>query len=159
MKLAPVLVVFAALIGGCATSRGGNGPYSPSTGSLYERQVVGALGEIEIAPAQRQAVLTAYDVMAPQLKANDAADLRLQRDWESLDPRSTDYQVEVNRLADAAAALASERLRVLAQFNQNVAKTLDASQWSAWSRVMSDQRAAFEDGRRLDPTFRPGERQ
>ena len=157
MKPALLAALVASALAACASPGGGNGPYAPTTGSQYERQVIGALGEVKVTAEQRQAVLAAYDAMAPKLKQNDSEDARLQRRWEALDPRAADYTVQADALAQQAATLAADRLKALAQFNQTVATTLDASQWSAWSRVMNDQRAAFENGRRLDPTFRPGE--
>lgn len=158
MKKAAALSLLV-LLTACATPGGRNGPYEPITGAQYERQVIGALGETKVSAEQRQAVLNAYDVMAPKLKQNDADELRMQRRWESLDPHAADYTAQADAVAQQAATLAADRLKALAQFNQTVASTLDAGQWSVWSRVMNDQRAAFENGRRLDPTFRPGERQ
>ncbi len=158
MKNTAALALLTLVLAACATPDGRNGPYVPTTGSLYERQVIGALGETKVTAEQRQAVLAAYDTMAPRLKQNDLEELRVQRRWEALDPHAPDYLAQVDVVAQAAAALAAERLKTLAQFNQTVATTLDSSQWSRWSQVMSDQRAAFENGRRLDPTFRPGER-
>ncbi|MES2883559.1 MAG: hypothetical protein V4709_02045 [Pseudomonadota bacterium] len=158
MKNAALITLLAVTLGSCASPGGGNGPYSPATGSTYERQVIGALGETKVRPEQRQAVLAAYDVMAPRLKQNDADELRMQRRWETLDPHAADYQAQVDVVAQQAASLAADRLKALAQFNQAVAATLDAGQWSRWSLAMRDERAAFENARRLDPTFRPGER-
>ena len=159
MKSTLPIALVAATLAACAAPGGGNGPYAPITGSQYERQVIGALGETKVTVEQRQAVLAAYDAMAPKLKQNDADDLRVQRQWESLNPRAADYLAQVDALAQQAATASADRLKALAQFNQVVATTLDAGQWASWSRVMNDQRAAFENGRRLDPTFRPGERQ
>lgn len=152
------LLSLATLLTACASGAARNGPYAPTTGSTYERQVIGALGETEVKPEQRAAVLAAYDHMAPQLKRNDADDLRLQRRWAQLDPRASDYLPAAEALAAEAAAIAADRLKLLAQFNQTVASTLDGTQWARWSAVMSDQRAAFENARRLDPTFRPDAR-
>lgn len=156
-KLA-LAAALAALLAGCSSTGARNGPYAPTTGSTYERQVIGALGETKVSSEQRQAVLAAYDVMAPRLKKNDAEDVRVQRQWESLDPHAADYIAQVDDVAQKAASVSADRLKMLAQFNQVVAATLDASQWSRWATVMNEQRAAFENGRRLDPTFRPGER-
>ncbi len=150
--------LLAAALGSCVSVDARNGPYAPTTGSSYERQVIGALGETKVSAEQRQLVLAAYDRMAPLLKQNDAEDLRLQRSWESLDPHAADYQAQVEAVAQQAAGLAADRLRALAQFNQSVASTLDSAQWSRWSLAMRDERAAFENAQRLDPTFRPGER-
>ena len=158
MKNAALITLFAAALIGCASPGGRNGPYLPITGSTYERQVIGALGETKVNAEQRQAVLAAYDVMAPLLKQNDADDLRVQRRWEALDPHTADYQAQVDAVALQAANVAANRLKALAQFNQAVAATLDNAQWSRWSLAMHDERAAFENARRLDPTFRPGER-
>lgn len=154
-KLAPLIL--AVLLCGCASGSARNGPYAPTTGSTYERQVIGALGETDVNAAQRSAVLTAYDKMAPLLKSNDADDLRLQRRWVQLNPRAADYLAQADALAAEAATLAADRLKMLAQFNQAVATTLDDGQWARWSAAMNDQRAAFENGRRLDPTFRRDE--
>jgi len=158
MKNVALSAFFLAGLVACAAPRGGNGPYSPGAGSLYERQVIGALDETKVSSAERQAVLAAFDAMSPKLQQNDADNLRVQRRWESLDPRTANYAAEADAVAQQAAAVAAERLKALAQFNQKVAGTLSASQWATWTRVMSDQRAAFENGRRLDPTFRPEER-
>lgn len=160
MKLRATLLPFALLLAtltACGATGGRNGPYAPVGASLYERQVIGALGETEVSAAQRQAVLAAFDAMAPRLKQNDAEDLRLQRRWAGLDPRSVGYSAEVDALATQAAGVAAERLRALGSFNQTVATTLDAGQWARWSSVMAQQRAAFEFGRRLDPTYRAEE--
>jgi hypothetical protein len=154
MKLA-IAALTLGFLSACVASGNHNGPYSPLLGSAYERQVVGALGEITASSAQRQAVLAAYDQMAPLLKQNDADDIALQRDWRALDPKATDYLSQADALAQQAAALSANRLKALARFNQTVAATLDAGQWAEWSRVMSDRRAAFENGRRLNPSFRP----
>ncbi|MES2684846.1 MAG: hypothetical protein V4650_15105 [Pseudomonadota bacterium] len=156
MKKVVALALLVTLLG-CAAPGARNGPYAPTTGSTYERQVIGALGETKVTAEQRRAVLAAYDTMAPRLKQNDADDLRVQRQWESLDPHAADYLAQVDAVAQQAATLSADRLKVLAAFNRAVATTLDASQWSRWASVMNDQRAAFENGRRLDPTFRPGE--
>lgn len=158
MKSALPIALAALTLAACAAPGGRNGPYAPTTGSQYERQVIGALGETKVTTEQRQAVLAAYDAMAPKLKQNDADDQRVQRQWEALDPRAADYSAQVDGVAQQAATVSANRLKTLAQFNQVVAATLDGSQWSRWASVMSDQRAAFENGRRLDPTFRPGER-
>lgn len=162
LRAAPALfaTLFAAFtLAACASAGGGgNGPYVPAGTSTYERQVIGALAETEVNDAQRQAVLAAFDAMAPRLKKNDADELRLQRRWNALDPRAASYGADVEALASEAATLAAERLRALGAFNGTVATTLDAGQWARWSNVMAQQRAAFEFGRRLDPTFRPGER-
>ncbi len=158
MKKTIALFLLLTLLSACVASGGRNGPFALTNASRYERQVVGALGETKVTPGQRQAVLAAYDLMAPLLKQNDAEDQRVQRRWESLDPHAANYLAEVDALAQQAATLAADRLKTLARFNQAVATTLDGSQWAAWSRVMNDQRAAFENGRRLDPTFRPEER-
>ena len=157
MKSALPIALAALTLAACAAPGGRNGPYAPTTGSQYERQVIGALGETKVTAEQRQTVLSAYDAMAPKLKQNDLDEARVERRWESLDPRGVNYLAETDALAQQAATLAADRLKVLAQFNQTVATTLDASQWAKWSSVMNDQRAAFENGRRLDPTFRPGE--
>lgn len=150
---------FAALtlLAACSNLGPRNGPYAPTTGSTYERQVIGALGETTVSAAQRQTVLAAYDQLAPKLKQNDAEDLRVQRRWEALDPSATDYLAQAEVVAQQAASVAAERLKVMALFNQVVATTLNASQFSRWSAVMYDQRAAFENARRLDPTFRRDE--
>lgn len=158
MKKIAALALLVASISSCSAPGARNGPYAPTTGSTYERQVIGALGETKVSSEQRQAVLAAYDVMAPRLKKNDAEDLRVQRQWESLDPHASDYLAQVDDVAQKAAGVSADRLKMLAQFNQAVAATLDASQWARWASVMNEQRAAFENGRRLDPTFRPGER-
>lgn len=159
MKNAALIALLAATLSSCASPGGRNGPYVPATGSSYERQVIGALGETtNVTAQQRQTVLAAYDDMAPRLKKNDVEEVRVQRSWEALDPRASDYLAQVDAVAQQASTLAADRLKLLAQFNQTVATTLDASQWATWSRVMNDQRAAFENGRRLDPTFRPEER-
>lgn len=158
MKKPAALALLALSLVSCSSPGARNGPYAPTTGSIYERQVIGALGETTVSTAQRQIVLAAYDAMAPRLKANDAEDLAVQRRWAALDPKAPNYQAEVDAIAQSAATLAADRLKALAAFNQSVATTLDDSQWAKWSSVMRDQRAAFEDGRRLDPTFRPGER-
>jgi len=154
--LLPVALLLASLTA-CGATGGRNGPYAPAGASLYERQVIGALGETEVNATQRQTVLAAFDALAPKLKQTDAEDLRLQRRWAALDPRSAGYGAEVETLATQAASLAGERLKALGSFNQTVATTLDASQWARWSNVMAQQRAAFEFGRRLDPTYRPEE--
>lgn len=153
-----LLIALAATLAACASPGGGNGPYAPTSGSQYERQVIGALSEIKVSEEQRQTVLGAYDALAPKLKHNDAEDARVQRRWEALDPRAAGYLAQAETVAEQAGTLDAERFKALAQFNQTVATALDASQWATWSRVMNDQRAAFENGRRLDPTFRPGER-
>ncbi len=158
MKNTAALALLVASISSCSAPGARNGPYTPTTGSTYERQVIGALGETKVSSEQRQAVLAAYDVMAPRLKKNDAEDMRVQRQWESLDPHAADYLAQVDDVAQKAASVSADRLKMLAQFNKTVAATLDASQWSRWASVMNEQRAAFENGRRLDPTFRPGER-
>jgi len=157
MKKTAALALLALSLGSCSSPGARNGPYAPTTGSTYERQVIGALGETTVSAAQRQTVLAAYDLMAPRLKKNDADNRRVQREWESLDPHAADYLTQVDTLAQQAATVSAERLKALAQFNHVVASTLDASQWSRWASVMNDQRAAFENGRRLDPTYRPGE--
>ena len=157
MKKTALLTLLAVALSSCASPGGRNGPYVPSTGSTYERQVIGALGETKVNAEQRQAVLDAYDAMAPLLKQNDAEDLRVQRRWEALDPHAADYLIQADAVAQQAASLAADRLKALAKFNQTVAATLNAAQWSRWSLAMSDERAAFENARRLDPTFRPGE--
>lgn len=157
MKKAAALASLV-LMASCASPGGYNGPYSPVSGSLYERQVIGALGVTQANGTQRQAVLAAYDRMAPLLKQNDAADLKVQRRWDSLDPKSAGYLADAELLAKEAATLAAERITVLAQFNQAVAAALDGGQWSRWSSAMRDERAAFENARRIDPTYRPGER-
>ena len=146
-----------ALLAACTGPGPRNGPYAPTTGSTYERQVIGALGETKVSTTQRQAVLDAYDQLAPKLKQNDAEDLRVQRRWEALDPSAADYLAQVETVAQQAATVTADRLKAMAQFNQVVATTLDAKQLSRWSSVMNDQRAAFENARRLDPTFRRGE--
>lgn len=159
MKKAAALALLLTSLAGCSTPGARNGPYAPTTGSTYERQVIGALGETKVSAEQRQTVLAAYDAMAPRLKQNDKEDVRVQRNWEALDPHAPDYLAQVDALSRQAATLAADRLKALAQFNQVVATTLDGDQWSRWAAVMNDQRAAFENGRRLDPTYRPGERQ
>lgn len=157
----PVTLLSAALLlaslTACGTTGGRNGPYSPAGASLYERQVIGALGETDANAAQRQAVLAAFDTLAPRLKKTDTEDLSLQRRWAALDPRAASYGAEVEAVAAQAASVAGERLKALGSFNQTVATTLDASQWARWSSVMAQQRAAFEFGRRLDPTYRAEE--
>lgn len=146
-----------ALLAACVGPGPRNGPYAPTTGSTYERQVIGALGETTVSAAQRQTVLAAYDQLAPKLKQNDAEDLRVQRRWEALNPSAADYLAQADVVALQAATVAAERLKVMAQFNQVVATTLNAQQLARWSAVMNDQRAAFENARRLDPTFRRDE--
>lgn len=153
------IALAAALLTACAAPGASNGPYTPTTGSLYERQVIGALGETNVNAVQRQTVLAAYDTMAPRLKQNDAEDARVQRRWEALDPHASNYLAAADGVAQQAAALAADRLKALAEFNQTVARTLDAGQWARWASVMNDQRAAFENGRQLDPTFRRGDQQ
>ncbi len=157
MKNIATAFSLALLLTACASGGGRNGPYAPTTGSTYERQVIGALGETSVNVTQRTVVLKAYDKMAPLLKQNDADDLRLQRRWLQLDPRGADYLAQTDALAAETASIASDRLKLLAAFNQTVAATLDQSQWTKWSVVMNDQRAAFENARHLDPTFRRGE--
>lgn len=156
MKKAAVFAALA-LLAACTGPGPRNGPYAPTTGSTYERQVIGALGETKVSTPQRQTVLAAYDQLAPKLKQNDAEDLRVQRRWEALNPSAADYLAQADVIAQQAATVAAERLKAMAQFNQVVAITLNAQQLARWSAVMNDQRAAFENARRLDPTFRRDE--
>lgn len=151
-------LLLAATLSACVASGQRNGPYAPSSGSVYERQVIAALGETTATAAQRQAVLGAFDALGPRLKDNDRDDMRLQQRWQALDPHASDYLAQADALAQQAAALAANRLKALAQFNQVVASTLDHSQWLRWSNVMNEQLAAFENGRRLDPSFHREER-
>lgn len=160
MKL-PASLALAVLVTACAggpVGGGGNGPYAPPGGSTYERQVIAALSETKASPEQRAAVLAAFDKLGPALKENDAAERRLQRSWAALDPKSAGYAAEADALAIKAGAQAAERLKALAGFNRSVAATLEGSEWARWSRLMNDERAAFENARQIDPTYRPGER-
>ena len=158
LKKITALMLLASMLSACVATGQRNGPYEPNAGSVYERQVIAALGETTANATQRQAVLGAFDALGPRLKGNDRGDQQLQRRWQGLDPHASDYLAQADVLAQQAAALAADRLKALAQFNHVVANTLDTSQWLRWTNVMNEQLAAFENGRRLDPSFHPDDR-
>lgn len=139
MKSLPALA-FLALLVGCAS----NPHYPPEHadyGSGFEREVLWALGEVKADTSQRSQVLAALDSANPQLMAMGSEAANVRQALEALNPRAADYLTQTETLAQRSAAVTAGRLRTEAQFNRQVATTLSDSQWSAWTRFMTDQRA------------------
>jgi outer membrane PBP1 activator LpoA protein len=140
----PVLILAVLLLSACATRGPHNGPYAPSSGSLYERQVIAALANMRATDEQRAKVLGAYDQLAPVLKNSDQQSTTVRKQWQALDPRDASYMVQSDKLAQESAAATSQRLSALAQFNHTVATTLDEAQWQRWSEQMNADYAAYD---------------
>ena len=113
--------------------------------ALREKQVIRTLTEIKADAAQRQAVLTAFDLLAPVLSA--AADTSSERQARRrlLDPHAPDYLSAADALAQQQAAALAEREHQLALFNRSVATTLSASQWAEWQASLLREQAEVED--------------
>lgn len=158
IKFSASVILAAALLGGCAASSqqdaawGGDvcnaraqATASGAGTALREKQVIRTLTEIKADAAQRQAVLAAFDLLAPVLSAAADTSSERQARRRQLDPHAPDYLRAADALAQQQAAALAEREHQLALFNRSVASTLSASQWAEWQAVLLSEQAEVED--------------
>ena len=127
--------VVLLLVSACASE-----PMLPAAQSFEgrdEKSVFAVLRNVEATDPQRDTILASYDKYNPTLLklATEWRDLRKQ--WEHLDRTDPGFAAAAETLATRRGEVASEQIRLAANFEHDVAAALTPQQWKDWQELWS----------------------